>query len=416
MRMSRLPEAEHWYVESLRSKSDHIPAHLTYGKLLALTGRKSEAEKYFMKAIQLDPTKGNCYMHYGQFLLEESRLIEAAEMAKKAAELDNTEFDVVFNAAHMLRQASLNEEAEKYYEMAAGLRPNILVLSAADPQLTEKLATLDQSNVIATLLQGHSRSLTSNVSVAPAALEQVYLIPVIPMQLECLAIQVPGFCTIVWYPAALMNLGAILHLNGKLKEAEENYLLALQLKPDDVITQSNLRKLWNIMEKQEELYRFQPSAKLSIDDYNGYVEQTWYKGDDDCAHTYTYLIHKVGYPVRRTEGWFNGKDELKHFKELLEGLIVVVNVDYLPASQGLAQLHPDSDCAVQLNELNLDEPIQYWKPDSSESQEKCTIFFKSLLWSSLQLYPTPKSIILESWPRKIELLPRSERAKEEAKV
>jgi len=47
-----------------------------------------------------------------------------------------------------------------------------------------------------------------------------------------------------------MNLGAILHLNGKLKQAEENYLLALQLKPDDVITQSNLRKLWNIMEKQ----------------------------------------------------------------------------------------------------------------------------------------------------------------------
>lgn len=72
------------------------------------------------------------------------------------------------------------------------------MLSAADPQLTEKLATLDQSNVIATLLQGHSRSLTSNVSVAPAALEQVYLIPVIPMQLECLAIQVPSFWTIVW--------------------------------------------------------------------------------------------------------------------------------------------------------------------------------------------------------------------------
>lgn len=37
MRLSRLPEAEHWYVESLRSKTDHIPAHLTYGKLLALT-------------------------------------------------------------------------------------------------------------------------------------------------------------------------------------------------------------------------------------------------------------------------------------------------------------------------------------------------------------------------------------------
>ncbi|XP_056654557.1 protein O-mannosyl-transferase TMTC2 isoform X3 [Monodelphis domestica] len=176
LRLSKLPEAEHWYVESLRSKTDHIPAHLTYGKLLALTGRKNEAEKFFLKAIQLDPTRGNCYMHYGQFLLEEARVMEAAEMAQKAAELDSDEFDVVFNAAHMLRQASLNEAAEKYYELAARLRPN--------------------------------------------------------------------------YPAALMNLGAILHLNGRLLKAEANYLQALQLKPDDVITQSNLRKLWNIMEKQ----------------------------------------------------------------------------------------------------------------------------------------------------------------------
>uniref|UniRef100_A0AAY4E2V9 dolichyl-phosphate-mannose--protein mannosyltransferase n=1 Tax=Denticeps clupeoides TaxID=299321 RepID=A0AAY4E2V9_9TELE len=176
MRLNKLPEAEHWYRESLKAKPDHVPAHLTYGKLLAMTGQKVEAERYFLKAIQLDPTKGNCYMHYGQFLLEDSRLLEAAEMAEKAARLDGGEFDVIFSAAHMLRQASLNAAAEKYYTQAANLRPN--------------------------------------------------------------------------YPAALMNLGAILHLNGKLQEAESNYLRALQLKPDDSITQSNLRKLWNIMEKQ----------------------------------------------------------------------------------------------------------------------------------------------------------------------
>uniref|UniRef100_A0A3P9KN59 dolichyl-phosphate-mannose--protein mannosyltransferase n=1 Tax=Oryzias latipes TaxID=8090 RepID=A0A3P9KN59_ORYLA len=176
MRLNKLSEAEHWYRESLRAKPDHIPAHLTYGKLLSMTGQKAEAEKYFLKAIQLEPTKGNCYMHYGQFLLEESRLLEAAEMAKKAARLDSGEFDVVFSAAHMLRQANLNEAAEKFYAQAASLRPN--------------------------------------------------------------------------YPAALMNLGAILHLNGKLQEAEANYLRALQLKPDDTITQSNLRKLKNIMVKQ----------------------------------------------------------------------------------------------------------------------------------------------------------------------
>ncbi|XP_068168980.1 protein O-mannosyl-transferase TMTC2 isoform X2 [Antennarius striatus] len=102
IRLNKLTEAEHWYRESLRAKPDHIPAHLTYGKLLAMTGQKTEAERYFLKAIQLDPTKGNCYMHYGQFLLEETRLLEAAEMAEKAARLDSGEFDVVFSAAHML--------------------------------------------------------------------------------------------------------------------------------------------------------------------------------------------------------------------------------------------------------------------------------------------------------------------------
>ena len=36
MRLNKLSEAEHWYRESLRAKPDHIPAHLTYGKLLAI--------------------------------------------------------------------------------------------------------------------------------------------------------------------------------------------------------------------------------------------------------------------------------------------------------------------------------------------------------------------------------------------
>lgn len=44
-----------------------------------------------------------------------------------------------------------------------------------------------------------------------------------------------------------MNLGAMLHVNGKLQEAESSYLEALRLKPDDVITQNNLQKLRNLL-------------------------------------------------------------------------------------------------------------------------------------------------------------------------
>ncbi|MGH0119274.1 UNVERIFIED_CONTAM: hypothetical protein FKN15_026954 [Acipenser sinensis] len=142
MRLNKLTEAEHCYLESLRAKPDHIPAHLTYGKLLALTGHKLEAEQYFLKAIQLDPTKGNCYMHYGQFLLEESRLLEAAEMAGKAAELDSTEFDVVFNAAHML--------SLRFFQICAGDKPvsmkqlrNIIDLQQAYDPINSPLGSGD---------------------------------------------------------------------------------------------------------------------------------------------------------------------------------------------------------------------------------------------------------------------------------
>lgn len=124
MKLNKFEDAEHWYRESLKAKPDHVPAHLTYGKLLSIMGHKTEAEHYFLKAIELEPTKGMCYMHYGQFLVEQSRLGEAAVMAEKAAELDSTEFDVVFSAAHILRQASLNEAAERYYGKAADLRPD----------------------------------------------------------------------------------------------------------------------------------------------------------------------------------------------------------------------------------------------------------------------------------------------------
>ena len=48
---------------------------------------------------------------------------------------------------------------------------------------------------------------------------------------------------------AHMNLGAMLHFNGKLEEAEQSYLMALKLKPDDTITRTNLNKLRNLINK-----------------------------------------------------------------------------------------------------------------------------------------------------------------------
>ena len=47
-----------------------------------------------------------------------------------------------------------------------------------------------------------------------------------------------------------MNLGAMLHVNGKLMEAEQSYLEALRLKPEDQITRTNLQKLRHLLMKK----------------------------------------------------------------------------------------------------------------------------------------------------------------------
>jgi Flp pilus assembly protein TadD len=56
-----------------------------------------------------------------------------------------------------------------------------------------------------------------------------------------------------------MNLGAMLHVNGKLMEAEQSYLEALKLKPEDQITRTNLQKLRHLLMKKGII----PSASAS---------------------------------------------------------------------------------------------------------------------------------------------------------
>ena len=58
-----------------------------------------------------------------------------------------------------------------------------------------------------------------------------------------------------------MNLGAMLHLVGKLVEAEERYLEAWRLNPGDAATKTNIHRLHNIMKKK--------GMKIKVFDFEG---------------------------------------------------------------------------------------------------------------------------------------------------
>lgn len=55
-------------------------------------------------------------------------------------------------------------------------------------------------------------------------------------------------------PAAHMNLGAILHVQGKLDEAEKSYGRALELRPGDQLTEENLNKLRSLRARRQKKY------------------------------------------------------------------------------------------------------------------------------------------------------------------
>ncbi|CAL8123281.1 unnamed protein product [Orchesella dallaii] len=117
-------EAEQWFIKALRTKPDHVPAHLTYGKMLARNKtRLLEAESWFRRAKKIAPADSSVYHHYGQFLSVQGRHSEAAESYVTAANLAPTDYDIIVGAANALRLSGDNTQAELYYKKAVSLRP-----------------------------------------------------------------------------------------------------------------------------------------------------------------------------------------------------------------------------------------------------------------------------------------------------
>jgi len=108
-------------------KPDHIPAFLTYGKLLAKNKtRHTEAETWFLKAARLAPGDPGVHLHYGLFLMEAGagrRDLEAAREFETASSLEPTDYNAAFNAGVAYRQAGHRDKAEEFYRKAARISP-----------------------------------------------------------------------------------------------------------------------------------------------------------------------------------------------------------------------------------------------------------------------------------------------------
>ncbi|KAH0567032.1 protein O-mannosyl-transferase TMTC1-like [Cotesia glomerata] len=125
LKMQEYAEAERWFRRCLIREPNFVPAHITYGELLARnSSRVLEAERWFIKATRLAPDDPNVHHRYGLFLSSQGRLSEAAREQVKAAELSRSNYELTVAAAAALHQAGRDEDAEVWYKHATSLRPH----------------------------------------------------------------------------------------------------------------------------------------------------------------------------------------------------------------------------------------------------------------------------------------------------
>ncbi|KRX20669.1 Transmembrane and TPR repeat-containing protein 2 [Trichinella nelsoni] len=213
-REGTLEKAEQLYKIALDQKSDTSDTWYNYGLFLQNAGRLSEALNAYRNSIQRRPWFALAYLNFGIVLGEMGRteeakqghIIEAREKFELATRLQTESVQALEHLGHFYLDTGNLELAIETFVKALKLEPHNFGLVFA-------LATAQRKN--------------DNTTEAERLYKQA--VEIEPMS-----------------SSAHSNYGAILHMNGKYKNAKEEYLLALQLKPDDMIVLENLKKLESI--------------------------------------------------------------------------------------------------------------------------------------------------------------------------
>uniref|UniRef100_A0A1I7YTP2 dolichyl-phosphate-mannose--protein mannosyltransferase n=1 Tax=Steinernema glaseri TaxID=37863 RepID=A0A1I7YTP2_9BILA len=216
------------------------------GRLLVGRGRVEEAVEAFQEAVRQMPEwyEGHASLlnMLGEALLKKGRAEEAEKWYKKAMEASGTHVPAYLTLANLRMQQKNYEEAETLLHQALALNPRnpetLLHLGRLLSLQDHWEAARDSFESVLNLHPNHPDALFGAANAyrqlgRPKKSEELY---------KALVVARPD-------ATSLSNYGAILHLNEKYDEAEKVYRRALELKPEDEVTATNLKKLRRAMRK-----------------------------------------------------------------------------------------------------------------------------------------------------------------------
>ncbi|XP_037086806.1 protein O-mannosyl-transferase TMTC2-like [Pollicipes pollicipes] len=208
------PQALTQYQQALELASEHYHKETIYNLIGEAQYRLSnydEAEAWFRRALEIQPGMVHAHIFYGKMLAKnKTRMDEAEGWFHRARTTAPFNYVVYLHYGQFLYDAGRLQEAAEVYLRGVELAPS------------EYDLTFNLANVYRELSQ-YERAEFYYRRATHIRPEDVH---------------------------SHRNLGAILHLNGKLQEAEAAYLTALGLSPGDHVTEVNLARLYNIMERR----------------------------------------------------------------------------------------------------------------------------------------------------------------------
>lgn len=285
----RLSEAKSSYLSAIKFRPKLAAAYLNLGVTYSDLGLKQEAIKILQLGSELDDnglkdpkTHANARIsamfHLGKLLLEEGKVESAITVLRRAEKRRGEDYkgEGLLNLlGEAYQKGGRTEEAEYWFTMSLAANPNhipahlTLAKMLARNSSREREAELLFSRAVSVAprdpsvyvhyglyLMDKRRHLEAakNFQVAatfdPSDYDSVFNSAVAFREAGDLVRAEAYYRDALGLrgdAASHMNLGAMLHLVGKLQEAEQNYIKAWNLRPGDASTKINIQRLHNIM-------------------------------------------------------------------------------------------------------------------------------------------------------------------------
>ncbi|CAI4231090.1 unnamed protein product [Auanema sp. JU1783] len=190
-------------VVKITNSEQLINAYNLFAEVYVKLDESQKADEFFMKALALSPQNEKTYLNLAYFRVKQNRSEDAVSILDELDKLNFASNQILYHKAVMHTKLGNWKLAEQLLKRNLDMNPN----------------HLNTLNALAFIYKDHKRMLE-----AEKLLRRV-------VELEPMS------------STSYSNYGAILHIMGKLEDAEVYYLKAIQMGPNDEVASSNLQKL-----------------------------------------------------------------------------------------------------------------------------------------------------------------------------